>query len=75
MTIVRKFGKRNLFVTLTSNPNWPEIKDNFFPGQKSNDRPDLVERMFHMIKKAMLNDLKKNGILGRTVADIPVAEL
>ena len=32
MAIVRVFGKPNLFITITCNPNWPEIKDNLLPG-------------------------------------------
>ena len=27
MTLVQKFGKPDLFLTITCNPNWPEIKD------------------------------------------------
>jgi ATP-dependent DNA helicase PIF1 len=26
MALVRKFGKPDLFITMTSNPNWEEIK-------------------------------------------------
>ena len=27
MTYVRKYGYPDLFITTTTNPNWPEIKD------------------------------------------------
>lgn len=44
MAIVTKYGKPDL-VTMTCNPNWPEIKDNLFQGQTTADRPDLVARV------------------------------
>ena len=42
MTYVRKYGHPDLFITTTTNPNWPEIKDNLPPGQDPQDRPDIV---------------------------------
>ena len=33
MTYVRMYGHPDLFITITTNPNWPEIKDNLLPGQ------------------------------------------
>ena len=32
MSYVRKYGHPDLFITTTTNPNWPEIKD-LLPGQ------------------------------------------
>ncbi|GFV21567.1 helitron_like_N domain-containing protein [Trichonephila clavipes] len=74
MSVVRDFGKPDLFLTFTCNPKWKEIKDNLFPEQKPHDRPDLVARIFDIKKKALLQDLKKNGSFGRIVADIHVIE-
>ena len=45
MAIVVRFGKPDLFITMTCNPNWPEIHDNLLPGQQACDRPDLVARV------------------------------
>ncbi|XP_044005453.1 uncharacterized protein LOC122850360 [Aphidius gifuensis] len=42
MAIVRKYGKPDLFVTMTCNPNWREIQENLLPGQTASDRPDIV---------------------------------
>ena len=39
MSIVTKYGIPDLFVTMTCNPNWKEIKDNLLPGQSPSDRP------------------------------------
>jgi hypothetical protein len=32
MALVRKFGKPDIFLTMTCNPNWDEIKDELYPG-------------------------------------------
>ncbi|POM75052.1 LOW QUALITY PROTEIN: Helitron helicase-like protein [Phytophthora palmivora] len=46
MTIVREKGAPNLFISMTCNPNWPEIKENLRPGEKASDRPNVVARVF-----------------------------
>ncbi|KAL6640358.1 hypothetical protein ACP70R_022207 [Stipagrostis hirtigluma subsp. patula] len=46
MALVRKFGKPDIFLTMTCNPNWDEIKRELYPGQVPQDRPDLVVRVF-----------------------------
>ena len=42
MTIVTKYGKPDIFITMTANPKWPEISENLLPNQRANDRPDIV---------------------------------
>ena len=42
MAYVRRMGRADFFITMTCNPEWPEIVENLLPGQKSQDRPDLV---------------------------------
>jgi hypothetical protein len=54
MALVRKFGKPDIFLTMTCNPNWDEIKNELYPGQTSQDRPDLVVHVF----RANLEELK-----------------
>ena len=34
-------------ITLTFNPNWPEVKESLLPGQSIYDRPDPQPRIFH----------------------------
>ena len=48
MTYVKMYGHHDLFITTTTNPNWPEIKDNLLPGQDPQDRPDIVARVFRL---------------------------
>ena len=42
MTIVRKFGKPDFFITFTTNPKWLESREALFPGESPHDRPDLA---------------------------------
>jgi len=41
LTLVQKYGKPDLFITMTCNPNWPEIKNNLVKGEHAENRPDL----------------------------------
>ena len=46
MCIVAKYGKPDLFVTMTCNPKWKEIVDNLAAYEQVVNRPDLVTRVF-----------------------------
>lgn len=48
MSIVRSLGHPDLFITITCNPNWPEITSALKPGQRATDRPDLTNRVFKL---------------------------
>ena len=74
MAIVRAFGKPTLFVTITCNPNWPEIANALLPGQRAEDRPDLVARVFRQKLEKMVKDFTKDGIFGKTSAFMRVIE-
>jgi Helitron helicase-like domain at N-terminus len=66
MAICRFCQKPDLFLTMTANPNWPEIKEallKFNMGddqqgdqatQSASDRPDIVARVFNEKKDALL---------------------
>ena len=64
MTIVRRFGRPDLFTTFTCNPNWREIQENLLPGQAAKDMPDIVARVFKLKLKALLKDLLEDDVLG-----------
>lgn len=74
MSLVRYFGKPDLFIMVTCNPTWPEIRDNLLPNQQASDHPDIVVRAFQLRLKSIMNDLIKVGILRRVVAYINVIE-
>ena len=68
MAIVGAYGKPTFFITVTCNPNWPEIQRHLFPGQSAADRPDLIARVFHAKLQSILHDIKKKNIFGRHTA-------
>ena len=74
MAVVRKFGKPDLFITMTCNPKWSEIQSELFPGQSPSDRCDLEARVFYGKLEAVHRDLLDNGIFGRKVANMHVIE-
>jgi hypothetical protein len=74
MALVKKFGKPDLFITMTCNPNWLEILHELRPGEEASGRPDLTSRVFNMKLNALFKDLLQNGVLGTVVADIHVVE-
>ncbi|CAG7821279.1 unnamed protein product, partial [Allacma fusca] len=74
IAIVRKYGKPDLFLTMTTNPNWDEIKENLLPGQSTSDRPDLVARVFNMKVNELLKQIKNDNILGAVVAYVYTIE-
>ena len=68
MAICRRKGKPDLFITMTCNPQWPEVQDALLPGQQANDRPDLLARVFRLKLKALIHDLTKDHVLGHCIA-------
>lgn len=74
MSIVQHFGKPSLFITMTCNPNWPEIKDNLAPGEQAHFRPDIVVRVFCCKLKELIDCLTKKHIFGLVDALIYVIE-
>uniref|UniRef100_A0A0D3CY12 Helitron helicase-like domain-containing protein n=1 Tax=Brassica oleracea var. oleracea TaxID=109376 RepID=A0A0D3CY12_BRAOL len=61
MTICREYGNSDLFITMTANPNWREIKEHLdrYGGDSPSDRPDIECRVFKMKLDELLKDFKK----------------
>ena len=74
MAITRHFVKPNLFLTMTTNPKWPEIMAALLRRQQPSDRPDIVAQVFNMKKNALLHNIFKNHVLGKTVAKVYTIE-
>ena len=74
MAIVGQIGKPHLFITMTCNKDWPEIKDNLFPGQTAFDRPDIVSRVFELKKNQLKDLILKKHIFGEVIACVYVIE-
>jgi hypothetical protein len=74
MALVRKYGRHDIFLMMTCNPNWDEIKSELYPGQTPQDRPDLVTRVFKAKLEEMKRRLLKDNILGEVQAYVYVIE-
>ena len=74
MTIVRKYGKPDLFITFTCNPGWPEIVNNKGNHAVASDRPELVARVFHAKLKQLMSDITDNRVFGNVDAYVYTVE-
>ena len=73
LAVNRHFKGADFFITMTTNSYWQEITDALPPGQKAEDRPDIVNRAFHAKKEALIKDIK-NGLLGKSVGKVYTIE-
>jgi hypothetical protein len=64
MTIVSELGESTAFVTVTFNPNWPEIKVKLLVGQKIFDRPDVACLVFKARLTALNHNIKHGKYFG-----------
>ena len=74
MALVRRFGKPDIFLTMTCNPKWDEITHELYPRQAPQDRPDLIDRVFRAKLEELKQMLIKKGILGKVRAHVYVVE-
>lgn len=74
MAIVRKYGKPDLFITMTCNPKWREIQENLLAGQCPSDRPDIVARVFNIKKDYLVDLIVKKNFFGVPAAYVYVIE-
>ena len=75
MAIVRKFGKpTTIFITMTLNPDWQEIKDALNLGETAFDRPDITTRVFKLKNDMLIKDIEKNQIFGKVIAYVGTQE-
>ena len=74
MAIVRFYGKPDLFITFTCNPNWQDLKVKLNECQQPQDRPDLIVRIFKLKLKELIYDITKREIFGSVKSYIYVIE-
>lgn len=60
LALAREYGKPSLFVTVTTNLDWLEIREILEPGQKALDIPVVVARVFHARLMNMISWMRKN---------------
>ncbi|XP_038706450.1 uncharacterized protein LOC120001991 [Tripterygium wilfordii] len=76
MAICRSRGNPDLFITFTCNIQWIEICTalSLIPGQKAEDRPDIVSRVFHMKLAEFIRDIKQQNYFGQAIRCIYTVE-
>jgi hypothetical protein len=80
MAICRHCKKPDLFLTMTTNPNWPEIKEALLKDQteqgkrqEASDRPDIVARVFVMKMQELLKEVRE-GLFGKVAGMVYTIE-
>ncbi|XP_022025052.1 uncharacterized protein LOC110925406 [Helianthus annuus] len=69
MAICKSVGYPDLFITITCNPNWPEIYRCLNEkGLKPQDRPDIISRLFKIKINHLIQDFKINKFFGEIQA-------
>jgi len=58
LALVSEYGRPSLFITLTCNPNWPEITEQLLPGQTAFDRGDIVCQVFYRKLEAVQTNIR-----------------
>jgi hypothetical protein len=71
--VIRSHGKPDLFVTVTCNPNWDEIK-NEIEGVENSQKLTIIARVFNIKLKSILDDILKKKIFGNVKANMYVIE-
>ncbi len=67
MAHVYKYGPPTLFITMTANPEWPEIQNNLKPGQEWHHDVYLVNLVFKEKLDQLISGLKRGEFFnGRT---------
>ncbi|KAL6530201.1 hypothetical protein OROHE_014554 [Orobanche hederae] len=63
LALVSEYGKPDFFITMTCNPNWPEIREGLLPDDEAQNRSDLVARVFRARNEELKNELVKRKLL------------
>nr|XP_027096174.1 uncharacterized protein LOC113716072 [Coffea arabica] len=74
MALVQHFGKPDLFITMTCNPSWPEMKQNMLETDEYQNRVDLSARIFHAKLELLKEEMFKKEIFGQVAAYTYVVE-
>ncbi|XP_028065845.1 uncharacterized protein LOC114268809 [Camellia sinensis] len=70
MAITRYNQHPDIFLTMTANPNWPEITSALLLHQKPIDRPDLIAHVFELKRKCLMKEIETNRVFGNKVVHV-----
>lgn len=74
IALSRKYGRPSLFLTMTGNPQWPEIQRELKYDETASDRPDIVARVFKMKLNQVIEDITVHNRLGVVISWVYVIE-
>jgi hypothetical protein len=74
MAVIKEYGRPDLFITVTCNPQWPEIQNELPEVKNHADKIPIIVRVFKLKLKAILEDIFTNNILGKVKANMYVIE-
>ncbi|KAL7145368.1 hypothetical protein ABFS83_07G078200 [Erythranthe nasuta] len=74
MALVQRYGKPDIFLTMTCNPAWKEIKDQLLPNEKPHDRPDLIARVFKAKLEELKDEIVRKKLFGEVAAYVYAIE-
>lgn len=66
MSYVRHYGRPDLFITFTCNPQWSEIRELLLANQTTIDRHDITARVFRQKLKSLMDFITKQHVFGKT---------
>lgn len=72
LALARTYGKPSFFITMTFNPQWPEVKRCLRPGQSCSDQPVLMNRIFNLRLQRLMKVLRTK--FGKVLYIIKVIE-
>lgn len=73
MAVISNFGKPDLFITVTCNPQWPEILTEM-KETKPSDKLTITARVFRLKLQCIMDDILKKHIFGKVIAMMYVIE-
>ena len=73
MAIVSRFGKPDLFITMTGNQNWKEV-DRLLNGRKKVNCVHITNRVFALKLKELMIDITEKEVFGRIIGKVWVIE-
>jgi hypothetical protein len=68
MALPRRYGKPDLFITMTANPYWPEISAQIPADSHWQYHPDIVARVFMIKVESLVSDIREKEIFGPVAA-------
>ena len=68
IALVQAYSKPSLFITMTCNPNWPEIQNEIQRDNTELDKTFLITKVFNQKLQKLLDLLVEKNILGKVIA-------